>query len=334
MLHDENYKRLFASPLMVQDVLRACLPAHQLAAADLSSLGKLSPEYVSDELRKRHGDTVWHLRLGRHRVFLLVLLEFQAQNDHWMALRILTCTGLLYQDLVRNRAPAVAGEWAPGGAADSALQRHRTVDRGSGDARAHHAGGAGVGVAALVAEARRGGVSGGRSWWRRYGRWRRRACRCWNGSPSGPSSGSRKPCTGGCGTPTGPCRSLTILTYAPNRRIARPLTVAVRRVRFRYGTDRHRPFPCHPGRGGPHVPPRNRTNHGEAAKERLLELLERASREVIIHDDGDRVADSIYENPEVVRAAEAACARGIAVRSLLKRNSISSFRLRLFWHLG
>ena len=60
MLHDENYKRLFASPLMVQDVLRACLPAHRLAAADLSSLGKLSAEYVSDELRTRHGDTVWH----------------------------------------------------------------------------------------------------------------------------------------------------------------------------------------------------------------------------------------------------------------------------------
>ena len=72
MLHDENYKRLFASPLMVQDVLRACLPAHRLAAADLSSLGELSPEYVSDELRTRHGDTVWHLRLGRRRAFLLV----------------------------------------------------------------------------------------------------------------------------------------------------------------------------------------------------------------------------------------------------------------------
>ena len=57
VLHDENYKRLFASPLMVRDVLRVCLPAHRLAAADLPSLGKLSAEYVSDELRTRHGDT-------------------------------------------------------------------------------------------------------------------------------------------------------------------------------------------------------------------------------------------------------------------------------------
>ena len=103
MLHDENYKRLFASPLMVQDVLRACLPAHRLAAADLSSLGELSPEYVSDELRTRHGDTVWHLRLGRRRAFLLVLLEFQAQDDRWMALRILTYTGLLLLELARNQ---------------------------------------------------------------------------------------------------------------------------------------------------------------------------------------------------------------------------------------
>jgi len=112
MLHDENYKRLFASPLMVQDVLRACLPAHRLAAADFSSLGRLSPEYVSDELRKRHGDTVWHLRLGRRRVFLL-LLEFQAQDDRWMALRVLTYSALLYQELIRSRPPQVAGERLP-----------------------------------------------------------------------------------------------------------------------------------------------------------------------------------------------------------------------------
>ena len=113
MLHDENYKRLFASPLMVQDVLRACLPAHRLATVDLSSLGRLSAEYISDELRTRHGDTVWHLRLGRRRAFLLVLLEFQARDDHWMALRILTYTGLLLQELVRSRPPEIAGERLP-----------------------------------------------------------------------------------------------------------------------------------------------------------------------------------------------------------------------------
>ena len=108
MLHDENYKRLFASKLMVEHLLRACLPDDLLAAADFSELGELSTEYVSDELRKRHGDTVWRLRLGERWVYLLILLEFQSEDDRWMALRILTYTGLLYQELVRNEAPEVA----------------------------------------------------------------------------------------------------------------------------------------------------------------------------------------------------------------------------------
>ena len=108
MLHDENYKRLFASKLMVEHLLRACLPGDLLAAADFSELGELPTEYVSDEILKRHGDTVWRLRLGERRVYLLILLEFQSEDDPWMALRIHTYTGLLYQELVRNEAPGIA----------------------------------------------------------------------------------------------------------------------------------------------------------------------------------------------------------------------------------
>ena len=62
MQHDENYKRLFAFRLMVEHLLRACLPGDRLAAADFSTLRKLSAEYISDELLRRHGDTVWRLR--------------------------------------------------------------------------------------------------------------------------------------------------------------------------------------------------------------------------------------------------------------------------------
>ena len=68
---------------------------------------ELSTEYVSDELLKRHGDTVWRLRLREHWMYLLILLEFQSKDDRWMALRILTYTGLLFQELVRNEAPGI-----------------------------------------------------------------------------------------------------------------------------------------------------------------------------------------------------------------------------------
>ena len=45
----------------------------------------------------------------------LLLLEFQSADDRWMALRILTYSGLLCQELIRSRAPEVARERLPAG---------------------------------------------------------------------------------------------------------------------------------------------------------------------------------------------------------------------------
>ncbi len=102
--YDEQYKKLFAFPRMVEDLVRAFVG--QLGASDFSTLRKLSSDYVSDELLKRHGDTVWRLRVpGGGWAYLLLLLEFQSRDDHYMALRILIYTGMLYQELVRNAAP-------------------------------------------------------------------------------------------------------------------------------------------------------------------------------------------------------------------------------------
>ena len=59
---------------------------------------------MSDDLRRRHGDTVWRLRLGDGWLHVLVLLEFQSRDDPDMALRILEYTVLLYRELARNEA--------------------------------------------------------------------------------------------------------------------------------------------------------------------------------------------------------------------------------------
>ena len=108
-MQDPNYKRLFSFPRMVQDLLRAFLPGSWLAEVDFSTLQKLPTEYVSDELLKRHGDCVWRLRRRGRWLYLLVLLEFQSTEEPRMALRILTYTSLLYQELVRNDALDAGG---------------------------------------------------------------------------------------------------------------------------------------------------------------------------------------------------------------------------------
>ena len=103
-MQDPNYKRLFSFPRMVEDLLRAFLPGEVLAELDFSTLRKLPAEYVSDELLQRHGDCVWRIHWRGRWLYLLVLLEFQSTDEPRMALRILTYTSLLYQELVRNDA--------------------------------------------------------------------------------------------------------------------------------------------------------------------------------------------------------------------------------------
>ena len=112
-MQDPNYKRLFSFPRMVEDLLRGFLPGSWLAELDFSTLQKLPTEYVSDELLKRHGDCVWRVCRRGEWLYLLVLLEFQSTAEPRMALRILTYTSLLYQELVRNDALDTGGRLPP-----------------------------------------------------------------------------------------------------------------------------------------------------------------------------------------------------------------------------
>jgi len=103
-MYDERYKTIFASPRMVEDLLRGFAARRWAGDLDFTALRKLSADYVSDDRLRRHGDNVWQVRFRNGRVLLLVL-EFQSRDDPRMALRILVYTSLLYQELLRNKAP-------------------------------------------------------------------------------------------------------------------------------------------------------------------------------------------------------------------------------------
>ena len=99
---DSIYKRLYAFPRMVEDLLRS-LFADQLDA-DYGTLEKLPAEHVGDALQQRRGDTVWRLRARGASGWLdvLVMLEFQSTADSFMALRVLEYTALLYGEMLRR----------------------------------------------------------------------------------------------------------------------------------------------------------------------------------------------------------------------------------------
>ena len=101
---DPVYKRLYAFPEMVADLLRSLFPDDALGA-DYETLRRLPAEYVADDYRQRRGDAVWQLRAESAPdgwLHVLVLLEFQSTDDPSMALRVLEYTAMLYRELLRE----------------------------------------------------------------------------------------------------------------------------------------------------------------------------------------------------------------------------------------
>ncbi|WP_217127137.1 Rpn family recombination-promoting nuclease/putative transposase, partial [Hydrogenophilus thiooxidans] len=111
--HDTGYKLLFAHPEMVRDLLIGFVPEPWVQTLDFSTLERINASYVSDKGDVRHEDMVWKVRFENHWLYVYLLLEFQAQPDRWMALRMLVYLGLLYQDLVRRNELTPEGKLPP-----------------------------------------------------------------------------------------------------------------------------------------------------------------------------------------------------------------------------
>ena len=105
MSHDDDasYKTLFAAPEVVRDLILGFIPDDWLHGLDYATLERVSGSYVTDDLRDRADDLVWRVQVEGEWVYLYLLIEFQSTVDPWMAVRIMTYVGLLYQDLIRQK---------------------------------------------------------------------------------------------------------------------------------------------------------------------------------------------------------------------------------------
>ena len=113
LAHDSGYKLLYAHTAMVRDLLRGFVPGEWVQALDFATLERCSGSYVTDDLRDRADDLIWRVRWGEDWLYVYLLLEFQSTIDPWMAVRIQTYIGLLYQDLIRAEQLSVAGRLPP-----------------------------------------------------------------------------------------------------------------------------------------------------------------------------------------------------------------------------
>ncbi len=111
--HDAGYKLLFSHPEIVRDLLAGFVPFPWARRLELAAFERVNASYVGDAGQQRHDDMVWGLRVGGEWLYVYLLLEFQACNDHWMALRMQVYVGLLCQDLVRRHQLTSGGRLPP-----------------------------------------------------------------------------------------------------------------------------------------------------------------------------------------------------------------------------
>ncbi len=101
--HDSSYKLLFSEPELIIDLLKGFVDQDWVNDLDFKTLEKVSGSFITDDLRSREDDIIWRVRYRQNWVYVYLLIEFQSTVDPFMAVRLMTYIGLLYQDLIKTR---------------------------------------------------------------------------------------------------------------------------------------------------------------------------------------------------------------------------------------
>jgi len=108
--HDHSYKLLFSHVTLVRDLLQGFVQEAWVADLDFSTLENTARSFTSDDLREREDDAIWRVRCHESWIYIYILIEFQSTVDRFMAVRLMTYIGLLYQDLIRSKKLLANGQ--------------------------------------------------------------------------------------------------------------------------------------------------------------------------------------------------------------------------------
>jgi hypothetical protein len=112
--HDALYHRLFSEPAVVAQLLRSFADGPWLNGLDLDAMERLSTKFHAATGQRRAGDMIWRIpRPGAGDTYLVLLLEFQSTSDRYMALRVMTYAGLLWEQLETEQRLPKGGTLPP-----------------------------------------------------------------------------------------------------------------------------------------------------------------------------------------------------------------------------
>lgn len=112
MNHDDQYKILFSSSEITEDLIRYFTISDQefIDKIDMSTL-----EMVETQYKNRRGDRVWKAKIKHSErvIFFILLLEFQSTVDFYMPIRIANYTSGLFLNLGHRKIIDIKAEPLP-----------------------------------------------------------------------------------------------------------------------------------------------------------------------------------------------------------------------------
>jgi len=105
--YDRSLKRIFSHPLMMESLIKGFVPQGWVKDLDFTKFTKINIKHVTADLREREDDVIWRVDFKNQPIYLIFLLELQSTVNKYMAVRLITYTGLIYEDLIKEGKKAL-----------------------------------------------------------------------------------------------------------------------------------------------------------------------------------------------------------------------------------
>ena len=101
-IHDSGYKYLFSNRTIFRQLIETFVQEPWVKEADFDRAETLDKSFISDHYKATESDLIYKVPLRESEEFIYVMLEFQSDSQHFMALRIHNYVTNFYMDYLES----------------------------------------------------------------------------------------------------------------------------------------------------------------------------------------------------------------------------------------
>lgn len=102
-IHDRGYKKLFSNLEVFRQLIVSFVHEPWVKDLDFSKCEMMKDSFVSEQYKGTFSDLIYKVKLRRRDIYIVILLEFKATPDRFVALQILVYIADFYRHLIDSQ---------------------------------------------------------------------------------------------------------------------------------------------------------------------------------------------------------------------------------------